>query len=158
MKKQTASNKGWSEVAALNFYCDCENGNDDNTGTIEEPVKTIMKAIELTRKAVTGVAKTVHVRKGTCYLEGPIELGPLDSHLTISGYMQEKVVVSGGKLYKFTWKEYKKEMGPLHYGLCSCSEDEWVSNGRYMKLFADIDKVETCQTICFKDHTCIGFT
>ena len=157
-KKQSPSDKGWSEAAALAFYCDCENGNDDNPGTIEKPVKTIMKAIELTRKAVTGVPKTVHVRKGTCYVESPIELSPLDSHLTISGYMQENVVISGGKLYEFTWKEYKKDIGPLHYGLCSCSEDEWVSNGRHMKLIADIDKVETCQTICFKDNTCIGFT
>ena len=151
--------KRWNKAAASSMiYCDCGKGSDDNPGTIEEPVKSLMTAIKLSREVGTGVAKIIYLREGTCYIGDTIELGPLDSDLTISGYKQEKVVVSGGKLYEFTWEEYKKEMGPLHYGLCSCSEDEWVSNGRYMKLFADIDKVETCQTVCFKDHTCIGFT
>jgi hypothetical protein len=140
------------------IYCDCSVGNDDNPGTLSAPVKTLLKAIELSRKIGVGIAKTIYLREGTCYLDAPIELGAQDSNLTISGYMQEKVVISGGKLYQFSWKSFKNEMGPLHFGLCSCSDEEWLSNDGRVRVLENMELLETCEISCFKDRKCTSFS
>ena len=142
----------------VNVYCNCVTGSDENPGTLSAPVRTLTRAIELSRMIGVGTAKTIYLRESTCYLDAPIELGAQDSNLTISGYMQEKVVISGGKLYQFSWKSFKNEMGPLHFGICSCSDEEWLSSDGRVSMVEEIDRVETCETSCFKDKRCISFT
>ena len=69
------------------------NGNDANSGSINQPLKTLTGARNKARQ--TG-AKTIWVRGGryksdrTCVLDGQ------DSGLTISGYGKEKAIFDGG--------------------------------------------------------------
>ena len=157
VEKPSIFHNNMSKFTTVSIYCDCTKGSNDNPGTMEEPVKTLMKAVEVSRNMVGGT-KTIYLREGTCYLDAPIELGAQDSSLTISGYMQEKVVISGGKLYQFSWKSFKNEMGPLHFGLCSCSDEEWLSNDGRMRVLENMELLETCEISCFKDRKCTSFS
>lgn len=70
---------------ATTFYVDSTKGSDSNPGTLQQPFKTIQKAVMIAR-SVEGPA-TILLRKGTFYLSDTIRLGPEDSYLTISNYM-----------------------------------------------------------------------
>ena len=65
-------------------------GNDENKGTLENPVKTIERGIGILR-GYEG-RKTLFLREGTYYMEKPLLLTNVDEHLTISSYQNEKVV------------------------------------------------------------------
>jgi len=64
------------------------NGNDDNPGTLTQPLKTL--------EAARG-AKTVFVRGGLYELERPLKLDAKDSGATWRAYKNEKPVVIGGR-------------------------------------------------------------
>ena len=97
---------------AIEIYVDAVNGNDDNSGDISHPLQSIVKAIELFRSQVVRSPTTIYLRKGTYYLEQTLKLSPADSGLTIAGYEDEAPVISGGKLYKFSWKPYRSKFYP----------------------------------------------
>ena len=96
----------------VEIYVDAVNGNDDNSGDISHPLQSIVKAIELFRSQVVRSPTTVYLRKGTYYLEQTVRLSAVDSGLTIAGYKDEAPVISGGKLYKFSWKPYTSKLYP----------------------------------------------
>ena len=97
---------------AIEIYVDAVNGNDDNSGDISHPLQSIVKAIELFRSQVVRSPTTIYLRKGTYYLEQAVRLDATDSGLTIAGYEDEAPVISGGKLYKFSWKPYSSKLYP----------------------------------------------
>ena len=105
---------------AIEIYVDVSHGDDNNTGTIDKPLKTLAQAVKLSRfKAVKDQQKVIYMRSGVYYLMETVNLGPKDSNLMITGYKDEQVTISGGKLYQFSgiWKEIVNEMGPYELGI-----------------------------------------
>ena len=96
----------------VEIYVDAVNGNDENSGDISHPLQSIVKAIEIFRSQVVRSPTTIYLRKGTYYLEETVRLSAADSGLTIAGYEDEAPVISGGKLYKFSWKPYSSKLYP----------------------------------------------
>ncbi|NMH88362.1 T9SS type A sorting domain-containing protein [Flavivirga algicola] len=69
------------------------NGNDSNSGDINQPLKTLIAARDKARS--TG-AKTIWIREGRYYYDQTINLNASDNGLKISGYQDEKVIFDGG--------------------------------------------------------------
>ena len=72
------------EDPGFSVFVDIHQGDDQNSGSIRDPVKTIERGIALTR-GVEG-KKTVFLREGEYYLPKPLLLTKVDDDLTISGY------------------------------------------------------------------------
>ena len=145
---------------SLQVYADSANGDDSNPGTLSQPVRTVQRAVELTRGVPTGTAKWIYLRAGTFYLPDTIRLGQEDSFLTLSSYQGEEATISGGKEYVFTWKQYRKEMGPLLFDV-SVVEELGLSAGESDEramFFGKVDSAEECRDACAKDTTCFSFT
>ena len=102
---------GNSNEDDIEIYVDAENGNDGNTGDITHPLQSIKAAVELSRKQ-SGSGITIYLRNGTYYLTETVELNAVDSGLTLAGYKDEKAMISGGKLFKFDWKQYDSKLYP----------------------------------------------
>jgi hypothetical protein len=97
-------------------------GNDLFDGTFEKPMKTIQRALSLTRtlRAIHGSGNTlcITIRGGTYYLGtnatttssqiGAIALTTNDSNLVIENYQDEVVVLSGGTLLQLQWSVHAK--------------------------------------------------
>lgn len=71
------------------------NGNDNNKGTLESPLLTIKKAIELSRESKES-DNTVFLREGRYFIRETIEVSEEDKGLTICAYNDEKVYLDGG--------------------------------------------------------------
>ena len=98
----------------IEIFVDVENGDDDNTGDISHPLKTIEAAIRLNRAKKSDspftIYSTIYLREGTYYLTETVKLTEIDSGLTLTGYRNERAIISGGKLYKFNWKPYNSSL------------------------------------------------
>jgi len=71
-----------------------ETGNDNNSGTIQQPLATLTGARNKARQ--TG-AKTIFIRGGRYYFDETCFLGSQDSGITFSGYNDELVIFDGSK-------------------------------------------------------------
>ena len=86
----------------LTFYVS-PSGNDNATGTLSAPLRTLAAAVDAVRAARRRGAVAEHrhppasilLRAGTHYLANPIELLTEDSFLTISSYEAEAAILSG---------------------------------------------------------------
>ena len=83
-------------------------GNDQNNGSITQPLASIEQAIVLAKKSDT---KNVHIllREGTFYLNAPIQIHADDlqhKSLHISAYQNEQVQISGAKKVDLNWVSY----------------------------------------------------
>ena len=96
----------------MEIFVDVQNGDDSNTGDISHPLKSIETAVMLSRGRKGDSSVTIYLRQGTYYLAETLELNSEDSGLTLTGYKDEKAVISGGKLYKFDWKPYNSKLYP----------------------------------------------
>ena len=96
----------------VKIFVDVQNGDDSNTGDISHPLKSIEAAVRLSRIKRSDSSVTIYLRQGTYYLSESLELNAVDSGLTVMGYNGEKVMISGGKLYKFDWKPYDSKLYP----------------------------------------------
>jgi len=79
-------------------------GNDNASGTRENPVASFARAQEMVRKSVASTAKVIFL-KGTYYLPETIKFTADDSKSSVV-YMAEKegsVVISGGKQLQLQW-------------------------------------------------------
>lgn len=84
----------------LHFYVS-PNGDDNNSGTSEQPFATLEKAQHMARQQ-KDKPTTVWLKEGTYYLEKPVVFTPDDSRpahapLTFQAYKNEKVIISGAK-------------------------------------------------------------
>lgn len=91
-------------------------GSDKNTGlSIDQPLQTISKAINLTRTIKNDRGPIViYLREGIHQLKKPLVFGPDDSGskeapVTFRAYGQENVMISGGKSIE-GWKKYRKNI------------------------------------------------
>ncbi len=69
------------------------NGNDNNSGSALNPVKSIIKAIELSEKASV-IHKTVYVHGGVYSMEDTILLDSTNENLTIKAFCGEDVKIT----------------------------------------------------------------
>ena len=141
-------------------FVDPEHGSDSNPGTVSHPVKTIDKALSILRASPMGQTKAMYLNGAKYYLETTIELGPEDSGLTILQWGGNEVVLSGGRLYKLPWTEYKNEMKPIQRGLDGIA-DLKLEPGASRKealFYGKVLSVEECSTACVRNKQCNGFT
>ena len=147
---------------AIEIYVDVSHGDDNNTGTIDKPLKTLAQAVKLSRfKAVKDQQKVIYMRSGVYYLMETIDLGPKDSNLMITGYKDEQVTISGGKLYQLSgiWKEIVNEMGPYELGINAIYGTVNASESNYqVKYFGNTTNYLECQTACEKNTSCYAYT
>lgn len=139
-------------------FVSVSDGDDNNDGSIEHPVKTIERAVAMTR-GIEG-RKTVYIREGTYYLSKPLLLTKVDDNLSISSYKNEKVVLSGAKEAKVEWKPYRISEFDLFkdqnaaFGI-NPQPGQGVKDR--IKFYAKVASVEECQKFCEKDDECTGF-
>ncbi|MEZ5040208.1 MAG: PDZ domain-containing protein [Saprospiraceae bacterium] len=89
------------------------NGNDQNPGTIDAPLHSLKKAMELVKAAKQErpeSAMVILLREGTYYLQETIEITSLHSGtakapLQIKAFPGEKVILSGAKALKLDWEQ-----------------------------------------------------
>ena len=85
------------------------NGNNQNKGTLNAPLKTIQHAIDIA--AVQKRAVTIYLRGGTHYLDSTIIINAtnfLPSALTITAWKNEAVNISAGRNLQLNWKPWQK--------------------------------------------------
>jgi len=81
-------------------------GNDKNNGSINQPFKSIKKALSAA-KQLKNKNVSIQIRKGTYYLEETIQLQQKDisaKSINIESYPAEKVVISGGRKLELKWE------------------------------------------------------
>lgn len=147
------------EYPGFTVFVDGHSGNDKNSGTIRDPVKTIERGIALTR-GVSG-NRTLYLREGEYYLSKPLLLTKIDDDLTISSYNNEKVVLSGAKEVKVDWKPYRVGEFDIFQGKDAVVDIKPAPGagvaGR-VKFAGKVPSLEECQELCAKDEECTGFT
>lgn len=88
------------------------NGNDNDTGSIDKPIQTLVQAIALTKK--TGEKKiNIILRKGTYSPDVTIELNAPEigkKTITISAFEKEDVVISGAKKVELKWSKFNSNI------------------------------------------------
>ncbi|CAN5782291.1 PDZ domain-containing protein [soil metagenome] len=85
------------------------NGNDDNAGSLSKPLKTLETAVAKAKSA-TDKNVLIALRGGIYPLSKTIELSAKDllfNSLTIRGYLQEKVIITGSKEINPQWQPFK---------------------------------------------------
>ena len=141
-------------------YVDPSIGKDSNPGTKSQPLKTISKALSILRGVSAEKSKILYLKGATYYLNSTIELTQVDSELTISQWGDNEVVLSGGKLYKTSWTEYKNELKPIQQGLDGMA-DLHLEPGTSQKealFYGKLLSVEKCSSACLQNTQCNGFT
>lgn len=93
-------------------------GNDSNKGTLSAPFKTIAHALgKVAQSKNRNVA--IYIRSGKYYLDKTIEITPalLNKHmLSLRGYKEERVVLSGAVPLKAVWQPYKGKIVKANIG------------------------------------------
>ena len=150
---------------AMEVYVDVNKGSDSNAGTLDSPLKTVFAAVKLLRfrRSDTRQQAIIYLRQGTYFLADTIRLGPEDSNLVVTAYKNEKVVVSGGKEYKFTglWNEIVNKMGPILAGVSAIYDSDvspGESNDGKAWYYGKVSSPQECQTACEKNSSCFAFT
>lgn len=75
------------------------NGSDKNPGTIEKPLKTFSKSLEVVRQLRVKNPDSkfdIQFRGGTYFLTCAIEMNKLDNNIVVRAYNNEKVIFHGG--------------------------------------------------------------
>ena len=102
----------------------------------------------------------MYLKSATYYLESTVELGPEDSGLIISQWGNDEVVLSGGRLYKVSWSEYKNEMKPIQRGLDGMAnlQLEPGASQKEALFYGKVSTAEECSSACLHNTQCNGFT
>lgn len=150
----------------LSIYVDYINGNDANSGSLSDPLKTIFAAVQVARVQHGSSGSTVPVsiilRSGTHVLNSTIELTPQDSFTSFQAYPGESPIVTGAQpLPKLVWTPFnvtnstKPSWGPVVndtnavFGECPSAD---VPDKGVMSSW------EACQSSCQADKTCTAWT
>ena len=105
------------------------NGNDNNSGSIEKPLLTLKKAIELSRKSGES-QNTIYLREGRYFIYETIEITKEDKGLTIASYNNEKVYLDGGVVINpVDVRDYKDEIKVIDLSLYDIKMGEYGSRG-----------------------------
>ncbi len=102
---QTEFDEGEFDMG-INDLVVAPNGNDNNPGTVDSPLKTINKAKEILKtKASDDEAVTVWFREGTYFIEDAISFTSEDKdNVLYRSYPDEKVVFSGAREISGSWQ------------------------------------------------------
>eukprot|EP00054_Salpingoeca_dolichothecata_P007214 m.41893 g.41893 ORF g.41893 m.41893 type:complete len:814 (+) comp16925_c0_seq2:2-2443(+) len=93
-----------SKTNDLQVFVDANKGNDKNSGSESQPLKTIQAAVD---KVAGSTGATIFLRSGTFYLTAPVNIGSKSTKLTIQNFNGEEAWVSGGvELTNLKWSEY----------------------------------------------------
>ena len=83
------------------YYIDPINGSDDNIGTVDSPLKTIQKGIDVAGENDND-GNQVYLKGGTHYLERPLEInrysGEETAYLTIKSAPGENAILDGSQV------------------------------------------------------------
>jgi hypothetical protein len=98
-------------AATIEIYV-APSGSDSNSGTIDSPVASILQAVLLVRlqrskyipSQLSTAPAAIWLREGGYAVNASLVLTSQDNFLTISGYMDETAVVSGGRIVNVDWK------------------------------------------------------
>jgi hypothetical protein len=117
--------------AAKDIYV-AVNGNDQNTGTIIKPFKTIQKAVLAARQYPEKVI--IYIRSGNYDLSEPLLFGKLDSRnadkqLTIKAYANEYPVLTSDKILTLKWQPFKNGIYFVDVKDASLKFDQLFVNG-----------------------------
>ena len=146
---------GALERPTVTFYVS-PHGNDAAKGTKTSPVKTIARAVELTRGVMSDAKREIVVGDGEYELAEPVWLGSDDCDLTIQAQHPGKAVVTGMARLK-GWRRdtqderflvadlpFEPENGMAYMLTCDgrdCPIAVWPEKGR-MKYEGKIDRFE----------------
>lgn len=140
-------------------FVDIHSGKDENEGTLENPVKTIEKAIGLLR-GYEG-KKTMYLREGVYYMKKPLLLTQVDEHLTISSYNNEKVILSGAKEVNVKWEPYRLNEFDVFKGkdaVVDIAPKPGSSVENRALFLGKVPSAEECQVLCAENEKCTGYT
>jgi hypothetical protein len=111
------------------FYYVSPDGLDTNPGTLDQPFKTIQRALDA---AIAVKVKAIYLKEGIYQLEEPLQILPAhssDEGLTITGYSKDRVVISGGR--EITgWR--KNENGWWETEIPGVKEGKWKFRQMYV--------------------------
>ena len=144
------------------MYVDPEKGNDNNPGTVDKPVQTIHRAVDLYRSQKMKLSDQgmITLAAGEYFLTDTIDLGHDDSNLVFQGDIQKPTIISGGKQYSFQWNTFVDKMETQMIGINAI--DGAVSNPgdstSMAKYTGKTNTSEACQKRCLQDETCFAYT
>ncbi len=120
--------------AQQNYYV-APTGHDQNQGSIEQPFKTVHKALQQVAGSRDSSVR-IYFRKGTYYLDRTLEITPAllnQKQLEITAYEKEKVTLSGAVPITTIWKSYKEKIQQAFIGK-GLPMDQLFCNGKLLQL------------------------
>ena len=148
--------------ADITIYADSNNGDDNNPGTSDKPVKTVYHAVDLYRGQKTKLTDEgmIILAPGDYYLTDTLDLGHDDSHLTMQGDKSEPTLISGGKQYTFQWDQFIHRMEPQMNGINAINGAVLnPGDSSYMATFvSSMNSSDECQKACAQENTCFAYT
>lgn len=138
-------------------YVDAAKGSDSNSGTLQEPLKTIAKAVMTAQEA--GSPSTILLRKGTYFLGQTIALSSADNELSIQNYDGEEAWISGGIPVQPLWKPYNMS-----------TNSSWIVQQKENAIYGDhptlgriaingtYDSWRGCEAMCKANGSCTAWT
>jgi hypothetical protein len=102
----------WPVLSQAETIYVANSGNDDNPGTVDKPVLTLVKAQQLARQNAGKDTVKIVLEDGTYYLSDPLVFGNEDSGTKNYPVIwvaanEGKAVISGGKLLRLNWEPYQ---------------------------------------------------
>ena len=142
---------------AEQIFVDILRGSDSGNGSMDEPVRSIQRAVEIFRGNYAPLPTVIYLRRGTYYLTEPLKFGAEDSNLSIMGW-DDDVVISGGKLYTFEWKEFIKEIREVS-GVSVVRNDE-IDDAMTNDIIGmgQFESQKSCADICYHNDKCTSYT
>ena len=152
------------------FFADAVNGDDNAAGTQAAPFRSINRALTASR-AAGGTSRSIVLRAGTFFLPAALELGVLDSGLTISAFPGETPVISAGTpLARLSWSPVPPSAptsnmtGPFQGSLLDmpagggCVASPGSTNPGVCAPLGQFSAAAECAAACLANTSCTGYT
>lgn len=139
------------------IFVDSNNGNNKNDGSISFPLHDISYAIKKCR-SLDGYC-TISLREGTYYLKDTLKLYECDNNMSIIGYNNEKVIISGGKEIKPEWELFDNSI--IIYKDTTVMNDLTIKpnqNSTGIIYKGIVNDYNECNKICENNNDCLSFT
>lgn len=128
-------------------FVDAENGNDENDGTKEHPVKTIEQARDIVRPYLGSMQNHIFVKmKGTFQIDAPVEFGSKDSgengfRVVYTKWGEEKPTLSGGREYgNFKLYDAEKNIYRTYVGAGTIARQIYINGYRATRARTELSE------------------